>query len=110
MLECRLMRDGHATHCALKSMHAHTCASACTNPHTQTAGAVCVQRDARDARRDAIERVGSKSPLGVFLSSLTAALAPSLIPPSVLAALAHLGCPLPEQAGDEDAPAGERAC
>eukprot|EP00983_Pelagomonas_calceolata_P085334 1156532-Pelagomonas_calceolata.AAC.1 len=58
---------------------------------------VIIQREARDARRDAIERVGTKSPLGAFLSNLTATLAPSLLPPSTLAALVQLGCPLPEQ-------------
>ncbi len=63
------------------------------------------QSDAKEARKDVIERVGSKSATGVFVRVLTAAILPTLISPAQLQALAEMTMPVPEvstQDGAED--------
>ncbi|GFH10405.1 uncharacterized protein HaLaN_05712, partial [Haematococcus lacustris] len=51
------------------------------------------EREAREARQDCCERLGSRSQPGTLAASLTAAMAPCLISPACLAALAVLAYP-----------------
>jgi hypothetical protein len=54
----------------------------------------CLQKEMLEVRQDLIQRVGSKSPLGIFTANLTAALMPGGWGPDVLGELAQLACPV----------------